>query len=68
MDQVEVTALTDEIQVNQHTEYSQEKPQVTALFTGGKFVVSWVSTIQDGTFYEVYARVFNNSGMGSMYL
>jgi hypothetical protein len=53
------TALTGEIQVNQHVLSDQRLPSV-AMDRGGDFIVSWSSFGQDGSGYGVYARRYSS--------
>jgi len=49
--------------VNQYSLYNQRSPAVAAL-TSGNFVVTWVSELQRGeASVDVYARLFNASGI-----
>jgi hypothetical protein len=52
-----------EFQVNQFISNNQRTPSVAAL-TGGGFVVAWVSELQSSaSSVDIYARVFNASGV-----
>jgi len=57
------TKLGGEFQVNAFTPYNQRTPAVAGL-TNGNFVVVWISELQRGTAsVDVYARIFNGSGI-----
>jgi hypothetical protein len=56
-------AIGNEFQVNQFTQNNQRSPAVAALSTGG-FVVVWISELQRaGSSVDVFARIFDSSGM-----
>jgi hypothetical protein len=54
-------ALGAELQINLVTENSQGVPRLTAS-SGGDFVVTWTSSLQDGDNYGVFARLFGSAG------
>jgi VCBS repeat-containing protein len=53
--------LGNEFQVNTYTSSDQQYPDTTALNDGG-FVITWVSTGQDGSGYGIYAQRYDASG------
>ncbi|MES3001053.1 MAG: hypothetical protein V4787_10210 [Pseudomonadota bacterium] len=53
-------AIGTQAQVNTHTALDQEHPGITAL-TGGGFVVTWSSDLQDGA-TGVYSRLYGADG------
>ena len=55
-------AMGGEVQVNTTTASSQEQPSITGLTDGG-YVVSWMSSFQDGSGYGIYAQHYNASGV-----
>ena len=55
------TAQGGEFRVNSYTANDQLFPSVAAL-TGGGFVVTWDSYLQDGSSYGVYGQAYNASG------
>ncbi len=50
-----------EQQVNTYTENSQSNPQITALNDGG-YVITWISSGQDGSSYGLYLQQYDSSG------
>jgi len=50
-----------ETRVNSYTANNQDVPQITALSDGG-WVVTWQSSGQDGSGYEVYQQAYNADG------
>ncbi len=60
--------LGSEFQVNTWTIFSQHSPDGTALSNGG-FVLTWMSFLQDGSGYGVYAQRYdaNGNAVGSEY-
>lgn len=50
-----------EFRVNQYTASNQEAPSV-AMSQSGSFVIAWDSNGQDGSGYEVYARLYTAAG------
>ena len=52
----------NEFRVNTFTVNDQSDPSITALTNGG-FVVTWVSTGQDGDIYGVYAQRYDVNGV-----
>ena len=54
-------AVGGEVRVNTYTSSDQETPQVTAL-SGGGWVVTWQSAIQDGSSGGVYQQAYDASG------
>ncbi|MCP5072343.1 MAG: hypothetical protein GY947_03505, partial [Rhodobacteraceae bacterium] len=55
------TTQGNEFQINSHTTGHQSQPSVAGLNDGG-FVVSWESISQDGSFYGIYAQIYNADG------
>ena len=55
-------AQGSEFQVNTHIANSQQNPAITALSNGG-FVVSWMSSGQDGSGYGIYAQRYDADGV-----
>ncbi|KAJ3442000.1 hypothetical protein M0812_14022 [Anaeramoeba flamelloides] len=67
--------IGNEFQVNNYTSYDQKEPLVASIGRGSsmgnskkicsenkeKFVISWQSYGQDGSYYGVYAQVFNST-------
>ncbi|KAJ3442002.1 hypothetical protein M0812_14024 [Anaeramoeba flamelloides] len=67
--------IGNEFQVNNYTSYDQTEPLITSIGRGSsmgntkkicsenkeKFVISWQSYGQDGSYYGVYAQVFNST-------
>jgi hypothetical protein len=53
-------AIGGEFQLNVYTNNEQSDPQLTATASG--FVAVWTSYDQDGSYYGVYARLYDNSG------
>jgi hypothetical protein len=51
----------NEFLVNTHTTISQDDPSITALNNGG-FVVTWMSNVQDGDSYGIYAQMYDANG------
>ncbi|MGB0560902.1 MAG: S8 family serine peptidase [Spirulinaceae cyanobacterium] len=54
-----VPDISEEFQVNTHTDNDQQNPAITALDNGG-FVITWESLDQDGSSSGVYARVYDS--------
>ncbi|KAJ6255713.1 insulin-like growth factor binding protein [Anaeramoeba flamelloides] len=51
-----------EFQVNTHTENNQENPSIAAIgCQNQKFVICWQSEYQDGSYYGIFAQVFNST-------
>jgi hypothetical protein len=55
------TTRGGELQVNSYTDDFQSSPSITGLNDSG-FVVSWMSNLQDGSGYGVYAQIYNADG------
>ncbi|KPG94797.1 hypothetical protein AEQ67_21840 [Pseudomonas sp. RIT-PI-q] len=55
------TAVGSEVRVNSTTLGSQEQPVISGLSDGG-YVVSWMSSGQDGSGYGIYAQRYDASG------
>jgi len=53
-----------EFRVNTYTDNYQDIPSVAAL-SGGKFVVTWESAYQDGSFKGIYGQIFTSTGSKS---
>ena len=53
--------VNDEFHINVYTGHHQQYPQIATLSSGG-FTVSWMSKIQDGDGYGIYAQRYNSSG------
>ncbi|SDY83474.1 S-layer family protein [Nitrosomonas sp. Nm33] len=58
---VDGTTQGGEFQVNTYVTNDQSNPAITALADGG-FVVSWVSSGQDGSGFGIYAQRYNADG------
>ena len=58
-----------EFLANTYTDNTQRYPSVAGL-SGGGFVVTWQSYIQDGSYYGIYGQLFDNAGnkVGSEFL
>jgi parallel beta-helix repeat protein len=54
------TTLGGQFLLNNQTIGSQNRPAITALSNGG-FVATWNSDSQNGSEYEIFARIFNSS-------
>lgn len=54
-------AIGTEFQINTYITDSQHDPSVASL-TGGGFVVTWASYLQDGSFDGVYAQAYTAGG------
>jgi len=54
-------ALGPEFQVNTYIDYDQDSPAI-AMDKKGNFVITWMSTWQDGSEYGIYAQRFNKQG------
>jgi len=54
-------ALGDDFQLNQHLPGEQADLDIAAL-SGGQFIVTWFSELQDGSEYTVYARRLSGAG------
>ena len=55
------TALDAETRINANTAGIQQSPSITARADGG-YVVTWVTSNQDGTVYEIHANQFDAQG------
>lgn len=55
------TTTGSEIIVNTYTTDAQEAPKV-AMNATGDFVITWMSNLQDGELYGIYAQRFNKDG------
>ena len=60
--------LGSEFRVNSYIKGSQFNPSITALIDNG-FVVSWMSSGQDGSSFGIYAQRYDNDGeaLGSVF-
>ncbi|KKM16898.1 hypothetical protein LCGC14_1681160, partial [marine sediment metagenome] len=61
---VDGTKSGSEFQVNTYVTNAQQNPSVTTL-SNDKFVVTWDSWDQDGTFSGIYGQIFNTDGTKS---
>ncbi|NCZ64780.1 MAG: hypothetical protein EBY62_13585, partial [Cellvibrionales bacterium] len=57
------TLLGDVMLLNSTVAESQRTMAISGLTSGG-FVAAWQSYLQDGSLYGIYARVFDDSGVG----
>ncbi|MEH2060844.1 MAG: cadherin-like domain-containing protein [Nostoc sp.] len=55
-------AQGSEFKVNTTTTSNQKNPTI-AMDTGGDFVISWQSNLQDGSGYGIYAQRYNSAGV-----
>lgn len=53
--------IGEDIKVNDYTPMFQYKPAVCGLMGGG-FVVCWESYAQDGDYYGIFAKIYDNTG------
>ncbi|PXX14766.1 Ca2+-binding RTX toxin-like protein [Nitrosomonas ureae] len=55
-------ALGSEFRVNATISQAQDRPSVTAL-SNGDFVVTWMSSLQDGSMYGIYGQRYDVNGV-----
>jgi hypothetical protein len=55
-------AVGSEFKVNTYTTDNQYNP-IAAMDSNGNFVITWISSGQDGNLYGTYAQRFNSSGV-----
>jgi tRNA A-37 threonylcarbamoyl transferase component Bud32 len=57
----DASKYSSEFRVNTYTTSSQSNPSVAGL-SNGKFVVTWMSLGQDGSYYGIYGQMYNTDG------
>lgn len=60
--EIDASSLVGEVQVNTYATGRQSVPHVTA-FSGGGWVVTWESDVQDGSGKGIYQQAFNSFGV-----